>query len=113
MSLRCCINEKQKRTKMKGETLKIYRAILVFYQATIIPMVRWSFVRAGFRLNPKNLLEPFTLTPADARVAMPEIGLEDYGFGAAPEVPLPAGRAGHRRAPIPNLLNLQSIPRRM
>jgi hypothetical protein len=89
--------------KRKGETLKIYRAILAFYKATIIPMVRWIFVRAGFRLNRKNLLAPLTVTPADvlARIAIPEIGLEDYGFGAPPGVSLPAGRAGHRRAPNP------------
>jgi hypothetical protein len=69
---------------MKGEALKIYRAMLAFYKATIIPMVRWSFVPAGFRLNPKNLLAPLTVTPADvfARIAMPEIGLEDYVFRA-------------------------------
>jgi hypothetical protein len=60
-------------------------------------MVRWSFVRAGFRLNPKNLLAQLTVTPADllARIAVPEIGLDDYLFGAPPEVPLPAGRTGH------------------
>jgi hypothetical protein len=89
--------------KMKGEMLKIYRAILAFRKATIIPMVRWSFARAGFRLNPKNLLAPLTVTPAHvlAQIAMHEIGLEDYVFGAPPGVPLPAGRAGHRRAPAP------------
>jgi hypothetical protein len=89
--------------KMKRETFKIYRAILAFDKTTIIPMVRWSFVRAGFRLNPKNLLAPLTVTPAGVltRIAMPEIGLEDYIFGAPPEVPLPAGRTRHRRAPIP------------
>jgi hypothetical protein len=88
---------------MKGETLTIYRAILTLDKATIIPIVRWSFVRAGFRLNPKNLLAPITVTRADmlARIAMPETGLENYVFGAPPEIPLPAGRAGHRRAPIP------------
>jgi hypothetical protein len=92
-----------KTRKMKGETFKIYRTILSFYKVTIIPMVRWSFVRAGFHLNPKNLLAPLTMTPADvlARIAMPEIGLEDDVFSGLPEVPLPAGRAGHRRAPIP------------
>jgi hypothetical protein len=88
---------------MKRETLKIYRVILAFYKAIIIPMMRWSFVGAGFRLNPKNLLAPLTVTPADmlARIVMPEIGLEDYVFGALSEVPLPAGPAGPRRAPIP------------
>jgi hypothetical protein len=69
----------------------------------IIPTVRWSFVRAGFHLNPKNLLAPLTTTPADvlAQIAMPKIGLEDYVFGAPPEVLLPAGGPEHRPAPIP------------
>jgi hypothetical protein len=40
---------------LKGETLKIYRALAAFHKSTIIPMVRWSFVRAGFRRNPNNL----------------------------------------------------------
>jgi hypothetical protein len=88
---------------MKREMPKIYRAILAFYQATIIPIVRWSFVRAGFRLNPKNLLASLTVIPVDvlARIAILEIELEDYVFGAPPEVLLPAGRARHRRATIP------------
>jgi hypothetical protein len=88
---------------MKGETLKIYRAIFALDKAMTIPMARWSFVPAGFRVNPKNRLAPLTVTPADvlARIAIPEIGLEDYIFGAPLEVPLPAGRVGHRRAPIP------------
>jgi hypothetical protein len=88
---------------MKGETLKIFRAILAFYKATIIPVMKWSFVWAEFRLNPKNLFAPLTVTPADvlARIAIPQIGLEDYIFGATPEGPLPAGRARHRRALVP------------
>jgi hypothetical protein len=96
-------NREAKTPEIKGETLKIYRAILAFYKATIIPMARWSFIQAGFRLNPKNLLAPLTVAPADvlARIALPEIGFEDYVFGAPPEVPLPAGRARYPRAPIP------------
>jgi hypothetical protein len=84
--------------KMKGETLKIYRTILKFDKATSIPIMRWSFVRAGFRLNPTNLLAPLTVTPADllARIAVLEIGLEHYVFSAPLEVSLPAGRSGHR-----------------
>jgi hypothetical protein len=77
--------------------------MLAFYKSTIIPMVRWSLIRAGSRFNPKNLLAPLTVTPANAldRIAMPEVGFEHYIFGAPPEVPLPAGRARHRRGPIP------------
>jgi hypothetical protein len=39
----------------------MYRAILAFYKTTVIPMVRWSVLRAGFRLNPKNHLAPLTV----------------------------------------------------
>jgi hypothetical protein len=81
--------------QMKGATLKIYRAIYAFDKAVTIPVARWSFVRAGFRLNPGNRLAPLTVTPVHvlARIAIPEIGLEDYIFSASLEVPLPAGRA--------------------
>jgi hypothetical protein len=48
---------------MKGETRKIYRALLAFYKSTIIPMVWWSFERDGFRLNSENLLRPLTIDP--------------------------------------------------
>jgi hypothetical protein len=48
---------------MKGETRKIYWALLAFYKSTIILMVRWNFERAGFRLNSDNLLSPLTLDP--------------------------------------------------
>jgi hypothetical protein len=45
---------------MKGETRKIYQALLALYKSTIIPMVRWSFERAAFRLNSDNLLSHLT-----------------------------------------------------
>jgi hypothetical protein len=48
---------------MKGKTRKIHRALLAFYKSTIIPMLRWSFERAGFRLNSDNLLSPLTVDP--------------------------------------------------
>jgi hypothetical protein len=44
--------------RLKEEMLKIYRAILAFYNAMIIPIVRWSFLWAGFHLNPKIFLFP-------------------------------------------------------
>jgi hypothetical protein len=89
--------------ELKGETLKIYRAILAFYKATIIPMVRWSFIQAGFRPNPKNLLAPLTVTPADVlnRIAMPEVTFKEYIFTPTTQAALPAGRAGNQHAPIP------------
>jgi hypothetical protein len=51
--------KEEKKTKgMKGDTRKIYRALLSFYKSTIIPMIWWIFVRAGFFLKPENLLGP-------------------------------------------------------
>jgi hypothetical protein len=68
--------------ELKGETLKINRAILALHKATIIPMVRWSFISAGFRLSTQNLLAPVTVTPADvlARIAVPEVTFEEDVF---------------------------------
>jgi hypothetical protein len=43
---------------MKGETRTIDRALLFFYKNTIISMIRWRFLRAGFFLKPENLLAP-------------------------------------------------------
>jgi hypothetical protein len=51
----------QKTKGMKGDTMKIYRGLLAFYKATIIPMVRWSFLRAGFRLNQNDLFALLTV----------------------------------------------------
>jgi hypothetical protein len=48
---------------MKGETRKIYHALLSSYKSTIIPMIRWSFERAGFRLNSGDLLGTVTVNP--------------------------------------------------
>jgi hypothetical protein len=45
----------KKENKMKGmkeETLKICPVIAAFYKGARIPMVRWSFVGARFRLYP-------------------------------------------------------------
>jgi hypothetical protein len=71
---------KERQSKgMKGETRKIYRVLLAFYKSTIIPMVRWSFERAGFRLNSGNLLSPLTVDPAPVldRLDMPELPFDD------------------------------------
>jgi hypothetical protein len=64
---------------MKGENRKIYRALLAFYKSTIILMVRWSFERAGFRLNSENLLSPLTVdpTPVLDRLEVPELPFND------------------------------------
>jgi hypothetical protein len=71
---------KEKQSKgMKGETRKIYRALLAFYKSIIIPMVWWSFERAGFRLNSDNLLSPLTVdpTPVLNQLDVPEPPLDD------------------------------------
>jgi hypothetical protein len=71
---------KERQSKgMKGETRKIYRALLAFYKSTIIPMVRWSFERAGFRLNSDNLLSPLTVDPTRVldRLDVPELPFDD------------------------------------
>jgi hypothetical protein len=64
---------------MKGETRKIYRALLAFYKSTIIPIVRWSFERAGFRLNSDNLLSPLTVDPTSVldRFDVPALPFDD------------------------------------
>jgi hypothetical protein len=48
-------------TAKKGDIVKIYRAVTACYKATIIPMLRWSFIRAGFGLNLADLFVPFTV----------------------------------------------------
>jgi hypothetical protein len=71
---------KERQSKgMKGETRKIYRALLAFYKSTIAPMVRWSFGRAGFRLNSDNLLSLLTVdpTPILDRLDVPELPFDD------------------------------------
>jgi hypothetical protein len=42
-------------------------------------MVRWSFERAGFRLNSENLLSPLTVdpTPVLDRHDVPELSFDD------------------------------------
>jgi hypothetical protein len=64
---------------MKGETRKIYRAALAFSKSTIILMVRWSFERAGFSLNPDHLLQPLRVdsTRVLERLEVPELPFDD------------------------------------
>jgi hypothetical protein len=89
---------------MKGETRKIYRALLSFYKSTIIPMIRWSFVRAGFFLKPENLLGPVGVNGirVQERIDVPElpvgetfIYLETINLPTRPRIPT------RRRAPVP------------
>jgi hypothetical protein len=64
---------------MHGEIRKIYRARLVFYKSMVILIVRWSFERAGFRLNSDNLLNPLTTdpTPVLERLDVSELPFDD------------------------------------
>jgi hypothetical protein len=42
----------------------MYRAFLTFYKTTTIPIIGWSFIRAGFRPNPDTFLDPLTVIPS-------------------------------------------------
>jgi hypothetical protein len=71
---------KEKQSKrMKGKTRKIYRVLLAFYKSTIIPMARWSFERAGFRLNSDNPLSPLAVdpTPVLDQLDVPELPFDN------------------------------------
>jgi hypothetical protein len=65
--------------------------------------VRWSFLRAGFRLNPKDLLAALTVTRTEARerIVVPELSLEEFVFLAPDEAVKAAERPACRRVPIP------------
>ena len=95
--------KERKVAEMKGETLKIYRALCAFYKATIIPMVRWSFSRAGFRLDPHNLFAPLTVNPAEVldRLKVPDISLESFVSLGQEEDLSSTISSDHRRIRIP------------
>jgi hypothetical protein len=78
-SFKIFYREERQSKGMKRENRKIYRALLAFYKSTIIPMARWSFKRAGFRLNSDNLLSPLTVdpTPVLDQLDMPELPFDD------------------------------------
>jgi hypothetical protein len=58
------IYDKERKSKaMKGDTRKMYCALLAFYKAAIIPLVRWNFKRAGFLLDIENLRNPVQIAP--------------------------------------------------
>jgi hypothetical protein len=74
---------KEKQSKgMKGEAQKAYLALLVFYNNTIISVVRWSFERTGFCLHSYNLMKPLTVDPASVsqRLDVPELSFEVASF---------------------------------
>jgi hypothetical protein len=88
---------------MKGEARKISRALLSFYNGTITPMIRWSFVLAGFFLKPENLLGSIGVngTRVFERIKVPELPA-DKAFMYPETIDLPT-RPGmpRRRAPVP------------
>jgi hypothetical protein len=89
--------------RLKGETLKIYRALEAFYKSTILLMVRWGFVGAWFHLNPGNLSAPVTLRPeiVTERISLPEISLQEYVEPETLRPPLRTDRAARKRFQIP------------
>jgi hypothetical protein len=99
------IYRKEKQSKgMKGETRKIYRALLAFYKSTIIPMIRWSFERAGLHLNPDDLMGPLTINPGPVlqRLEVPELSFDDaFVYPEQLGRQQAQGTPRHRRQPIP------------
>jgi hypothetical protein len=96
---------KERQSKgMKRETRKIYRALLAFYKSTIIPMVRWSFERAGIRLNSNNLLSHLIVDPTPV---LDRLDVRELPFDNALVYPDQLGpqrlqlTAQHRRQRIP------------
>jgi hypothetical protein len=89
---------------MKGETVKIYQAMTTFYEATIMPMVRWSFIRAWFGRNPNDHLAHLPVNPGTvlSRTAIPEIILEELVARETMRVPRSTERPVRRRHQIPS-----------
>jgi hypothetical protein len=96
---------KEKQTKgMKGETRKIYRVLLSFYKSTIIPMIRLSFVRAGFFLKPESLLDPVRVngTRVFERIEVPELPVDEvFMYPKTIDLPTRPGIRTRQRAPVP------------
>jgi hypothetical protein len=64
---------------MKEETKKIHHILFAFYKATMIPMIRWSFERAGFLLDLSGIRNPVQIDPnrALAQIAVPDVERDD------------------------------------
>jgi hypothetical protein len=72
--------QREKQMKgIKGETRKIYMALLSFYKSAISPMVRWSFVRAGFFLEPESPLDLIGVdgTKVSERIEVLELPIDE------------------------------------
>jgi hypothetical protein len=97
------LSKREAKTKrMNEDPVKMNRAILAFYKSILIPMVRWSFVRTGCRVNLKDLLARLTVIPSTVldRIRLPEIRLEEYVFLEPTEAVQAAARAARQRLPI-------------
>jgi hypothetical protein len=94
---------KQNTKKMQRETFEIYCMTRPFYKITIIPMVRWDFLGAGFPFNPRVLLTHRIVIPAEIlnQIIHSNFIMEDFAFPHVHEVARTAGRSGCRQAPIP------------
>jgi hypothetical protein len=88
---------------LKGETLKMYRAITALYKSTIVQMVRWSFIRAGFLLKAQNLFGQVTVHPEGLldRISVSEITLEEYVTPETLRPSLSTDQAACRRYQVP------------
>jgi hypothetical protein len=55
------------------------RALLAFYKAAIISMVRWSFERAEFLLDLENTKNPVQIVPSRVldRIGVPDFEIDD------------------------------------
>jgi hypothetical protein len=71
--------KKRKSKAMKGEAKKMYCALLAFYKATIIAMVRWSFERAGFLLDLEKIRFLVRIVPSKIldRIGVPDFEIDD------------------------------------
>jgi hypothetical protein len=89
---------------MEGETLKIYRALFSFYNSTIIPKVRWSFVHSGFVLRSENLLGPVRVDGTEVleRIKVSELPVDNTVIHPETiDFPTRSGPQTRRPAPIP------------
>jgi hypothetical protein len=96
----------KKENKVKGlkaETLKIYGTLAAIYKFIIIPVVQWSFMRAGFRLNPDALFASVTLHPEIIieKISLPEISVQEYVEPETLRPPPRTDRAAGKRFQIP------------
>jgi hypothetical protein len=76
---RFCTRRRGRAREWMEKLENFYHALIVFYQSTVIPMVRWSFERAWFCLNSSDLLGAVTIDPIHVpeRIDVAEFPFED------------------------------------